>query len=90
MKSTPPALSSSTVRVPSAALGYGRRTWKAGHGIVQHRVGNDHSGTQQLAGGDPGTPLFEGLQIAAHIAHARDAICHKQRQRHLLIARAFN
>ena len=60
--------------------GTGEAQFAAGKNSVEHRAGNDHARAGNFSGGDLFAPVEQNGKVAAHIAHAGDAIGDEERK----------
>ena len=86
MKSAPRRFRSSTARRPSSGVVIAIELGKRGCGPSSIGPTDHHARPDQRPGSNLLAPLLQHFQLAAHVAHARNAIGDEQRQRDLLPA----
>ena len=74
MKSTPRPASIATARRPSSGVASEIDDGELALRPVEHRAGDDHPRAEQLPGLDVAPRREDRLEVAAHVAHARDAV----------------
>ena len=80
MKSTPRLLSMSTALRPVFGCCDGDGGFVVGFGAIEHGAGDDHARAEETVRGDVVASLKNGVECAAHVADAGDAVGEEERK----------
>ena len=83
------ALVREVIHPPACIRGvrHGGGARKPRDGAVEHGARDDHPRSEEPAGGDFRAPHLEHGEIAAHVAHSRNAVGDEERGHHFFVAR---